>query len=189
MPLTHDKVVFLLLVTVPGAYDAGVVSRDVALAELGEELVGVLESSPSGSRAHSAVVGCDALDLDAFDHDVALALGVRRRLGQALAVLLFVVVAEAPARTFSHHQRFSEIPARRSSRSLLEVVARRPAERLDLVEFEVVAAVVAGAVFDEADEAARLAEEVEDQLGDLDVGALVVRADVVRLAGLRLRGG
>src|SRR5436309_14050887 len=76
------------------------------------------------------------------------------------------------------------VPADRLLQPALPGLKGPPAQLpLDLRRVDGVAAVVAGAVFDELNQRGRLAQSVQDRLGDLDVAPLVARADVVGLAG------
>lgn len=80
-----------------------------------------------------------------------------------------------------------EVPLDRLLDAVLEFRLRLPAElRVDLRRVDGVAAVVALAVGDVLDEVFGLAELLEDGLDDVDVGALIVAADVVDLADAAL---
>ena len=80
-----------------------------------------------------------------------------------------------------------EIPFDRLLDAVLELRLRLPAEfRVDLRRVDSVAAVVALAVGDVLDEVFGFAELLEDGLDDVDVGALIVAADVVDLADASL---
>ena len=80
-----------------------------------------------------------------------------------------------------------EVPLDRLFDAVLELRLRRPAEfRVDLRRVDGVAAVVALAVSDVLDEVFGLAELLEDGLDDVDVGTLIVAADVVDLADAAL---
>ena len=81
----------------------------------------------------------------------------------------------------------SEIPSDGLLDAVLELRLRLPAElRVDLRRVDGVTAVVALAVGDVLDEVFGLAELLEDGLDDVDVGALIVAADVVDLADAAL---
>ena len=82
----------------------------------------------------------------------------------------------------SHQLAVGEVPGDRLGDALLERLLRLPAERAQLGRVERVAAVVAGAVLDVADQRLVGARQPEDVADDLDVLALVVAADVVDLA-------
>ena len=76
-----------------------------------------------------------------------------------------------------------KVPLDRLLDAILELRLRLPAEfRVDLRRVDGVAAVVALAVGDVLDEVFALAEFLEDGLDDIDIGALIVAADVVDLA-------
>ena len=80
-----------------------------------------------------------------------------------------------------------EVPLDRLLDAVLELRLRLPAElRMDLRRVNGVAAVVALAVSDVLDEVFGLAELLEDGLDDVDVGTLIVAADVVDLADAAL---
>lgn len=80
-----------------------------------------------------------------------------------------------------------EVPLDRLLDAVLEFRLRLPAELcVDLRRVDGVAAVVALAVGDVLDEVFGLAELLEDGLDDVDVGALIVAADVVDLADASL---
>lgn len=80
-----------------------------------------------------------------------------------------------------------EVPLDRLLDAVLEFRLRLPAElRVDLRRVDGVAAVVALAVGDVLDEVFGLAELLEDGLDDVDVGALIVTANVVDLANAAL---
>ena len=80
-----------------------------------------------------------------------------------------------------------EVPLDRLLDAVLEFRLRLPAElRVDFRRVDGVAAVVALAVGDVLDEVFGLAELLEDGLDDVDVGALIVAADVVDLADAAL---
>ena len=80
-----------------------------------------------------------------------------------------------------------EVPLDGLLDAVLELRLRRPAEfRVDLRRVDGVAAVVALAVGDVLDEVFGLTELLEDGLDDVDVGALIVAADVVDLADTAL---
>ena len=80
-----------------------------------------------------------------------------------------------------------EVPFDRLLDAVLELRLRLPAEfRVDLRRVDGIAAVVALAVGDVLDEVFGLAELLEDGLDDVDVGALIVAADVVDLADAAL---
>lgn len=80
-----------------------------------------------------------------------------------------------------------EVPFDRLLDAVLKFRLRFPAElRVDLRRVDGVAAVVALAVGDVLDEIFGLAELLEDGLDDIDVGALIVAADVVDLADAAL---
>lgn len=80
-----------------------------------------------------------------------------------------------------------EIPFDRLLDAVLELRLRLPAEfRVDLRRVDGVAAIVALAVGDVLDEVFGLAELLEDGLDDVDVGALIVAADIVDLADAAL---
>src|SRR3954447_5002480 len=76
------------------------------------------------------------------------------------------------------------VPTHRRLEGLVEVVFGPPAERLDLVGADRVAAVVAEAVGDGLDRRLVLAEDGEDAVGQVPVRDLVAGADVVDLADL-----
>ncbi len=77
------------------------------------------------------------------------------------------------------------VPADGALQRFCEIGRPAEAEVIELRGGDRVAAVVAGAVGDAARRrVVRLAQLVEDDLGDLAVGALVAAADVVDLAGL-----
>ena len=80
-----------------------------------------------------------------------------------------------------------EVPLDRLLDAVLELRLRLPAElRVDLRRVDGVTAVMALAVGDVLDEAFGLAELFEDSLDDVDVGTLIVAADVVDLADAAL---
>ena len=80
-----------------------------------------------------------------------------------------------------------EVPLDSLLDAVLKLRLRLPAEfRVDLRRVDGVAAVVSLAVGDVLDEVFRLAELLEDGLDDVDVGALIVAADVVDLADAAL---
>ena len=80
-----------------------------------------------------------------------------------------------------------EVPLDRLLDAVLEFRLRLPAEfRVDFRRIDSVAAIVALAVSDVLDEVFGLAELLEDGLDDVDVGALIVAADVVDLADAAL---
>ena len=80
-----------------------------------------------------------------------------------------------------------EVPLDGLLDAVLELRLRLPTElRVDLRRVDGVAAVVALAVGDVLDEVFGLAELLEDGLDDVDVGALIVAADVVDLADASL---
>jgi len=80
-----------------------------------------------------------------------------------------------------------EVPLDGLLDAVLEFRLRLPAElRVDLRRVDGVAAVVALAVSDVLDEVFGVAELLEDGLDDVDVGALIVAADVVDLADAAL---
>ncbi len=80
-----------------------------------------------------------------------------------------------------------EVPLDGLLDAVLELRLRLPAELcVDLRRVDGVAAVVALAVSDMLDEVFGLAELLEDGLDDVDVGALIVAADVVNLADAAL---
>lgn len=80
-----------------------------------------------------------------------------------------------------------EVPLDRLLDAVLKFRLRLPAElRVDLRRVNGVAAVVAFAVGDVLDEVFGLAKFLEDGLDDVDVGALIVAADVVDLADAAL---
>src|SRR5215471_12771732 len=74
------------------------------------------------------------------------------------------------------------VPLHRAREPLLELLARRPAERFELLRAQRVAAVVPGAVGDRLDERRGLADELEDPVREIDVLHLIAAADVVDLA-------
>lgn len=80
-----------------------------------------------------------------------------------------------------------EVPLDRLLDTVLELRLRLPAEfRVNLRRVDGVAAVVALAVSDVLDEVFGLAELLEDGLDDVDVGTLIVAADIVDLADATL---
>src|SRR5687767_6298626 len=79
------------------------------------------------------------------------------------------------------------IPLHRPLEAFRESNARLPAQlTFDLAAVERVAAIMPGTVGHEADEGARLAAEIEERFGQLQVRQLAAAADVVDLADATL---
>src|SRR5207248_10416313 len=107
-----------------------------------------------------------------------------RRL--APAVLPLVVCAELAGLERPPPRLVLAIPAHRRLQRGAERVARRPAQLPELGRVERVAAVVAGPVGHQADEAIGLAEPPQDLVRQGDVGHLVTAGDVVDVAVVAL---
>ena len=103
------------------------------------------------------------------------------------AVHIFIVVLIVTIDDMPPPALVFKIPLDGLLDAVLELRLRLPAElRVDLRRVDGVAAVVALAVGDVLDEVFGLAELLEDGLDDVDVGALIVAADVVDLADAAL---
>ena len=104
-----------------------------------------------------------------------------------LAIHIFIVMLIVTIDDMLPPVLVLKIPLDRLLDAVLELRLRLPAEfRVDLRRVDGVAAVVAFAVGDVLDEVFGLAELLEDGLDDVDVGALIVAADVVNLADATL---
>ena len=104
-------------------------------------------------------------------------------LSLLLLIHLLVIPLVGSAGDPLHPARVVQVPPDGLLDALLKGVGRGPAKFSgDLGVINGVPPVVAGAVLDVGDEALRLAQGLQDQTDDLDVGLLVVAADVVDLA-------
>lgn len=105
-----------------------------------------------------------------------------RLFALAFGVLFVIIVAIFAVFDRTPPCGVVDIPFDRLFERLIKCVPTGPTERAEFVSIEGIATVVAGTVFDIFDEAVRLAEEVEDFVGHIDIACLDAGADIIGFA-------
>src|SRR5436190_16444594 len=150
------------------------------------EVAAAASSRGSGTRAVTTISSrATCRERKSRKRAGAITLGViQAERSLPVAVLLLVILPKRPVLDGAPPRLVLAVPAHGALQGVVEVGVALEAEALQAGRVERVAAVVALAVGDAADQRLRLAEKLEDLKGDLAVLALVAAADVVRLAVL-----